>query len=267
MILTIYNNKSDIRVVDKNITKICDYNAMVMRDQFNVRGDVVTVKGGIINLYNFETNAIGKIISPTTGEPYPNSLYNTSDFIKVGINDIITISYDAISDRTASNYIGIYDNEYNFLNRSSFRASSGLVTINKTGAIDGYIKISFNTIYCDTDYVMVNKGLKAEPFMPYGDIDLKFANYCYIDELQRYYYIIDVNAISYNMWELTLKCDVLMTFKEGIRNLVGTVDRQQNKYNGYIPDNQYKELAYTQITAKTFPNSMNNDSLILMTVG
>lgn len=98
-------------------------------------------------------------------------------------------------------------------------------------------------------------------------IDLSKCNYCYISDLNRYYYINDVIIERKNMWVLSLKCDVLMTFKDGIKSLRGTVDRQENKYNGYIPDGEYKELAYSQITTKAFPNAMNSDTLILMTVG
>ena len=99
------------------------------------------------------------------------------------------------------------------------------------------------------------------------DTDITMCNYCYIDELSRYYYITDVIILRKGVYVLSLRCDVLMTFSAGIRSLNGTVDRQQSKYNGYIPDGEYKELAYSQITTKAFPNAMNNDTLILMTVG
>lgn len=99
------------------------------------------------------------------------------------------------------------------------------------------------------------------------DTDISMCNYCYIAELSRYYYIKDITIYRKGVWVISLKCDVLMTFASGIRSLSGTVDRQENKYNGYIPDGEYKQLAYSQITAKAFPNAMNSDTLILMTVG
>lgn len=99
------------------------------------------------------------------------------------------------------------------------------------------------------------------------DTDITLCNYCYIAELSRYYYITDVTILRKDVYVLSLRCDVLMTFSAGIRALNGTVDRQQSKYNGYIPDGEYKQLAYSQITTKAFPNAMNTDTLILMTVG
>ena len=97
--------------------------------------------------------------------------------------------------------------------------------------------------------------------------DITKCNYCYISDLGRYYYITDIQILRNEVYVLTLRCDVLMTFASGIRALSGTVDRQQNKYNGYIPDGDYKQLAYSKIVAKSFPNGMTADNLILLTVG
>lgn len=61
-------------------------------------------------------------------------------------------------------------------------------------------------------------------------------NYCYIPFFSRYYYITDIsyhNGISY----LYLRVDVLMTYKEEIKNLECLVIRQENTYNNNLPDN------------------------------
>lgn len=61
-------------------------------------------------------------------------------------------------------------------------------------------------------------------------------NYCYIPFFSRYYYIIDIryhNGISY----LDLRVDVLMTYKDDIKNLECYVLRQENTYNNLLPDN------------------------------
>lgn len=110
-------------------------------------------------------------------------------------------------------------------------------------------------------------GVRSGDITITTDTDISKVNYCHISELNRYYYVTDITILRTGVWLLSLRCDVLMTFSGGIRALRGTVDRQENKYNGYIPDGQYKELAYSQITAKAFPNAMNRDTLILMTVG
>lgn len=43
-------------------------------------------------------------------------------------------------------------------------------------------------------------------------------NYCYIDELKRYYFINDVRLLTGGLYELHLDVDVLMTYKDEIIN-------------------------------------------------
>ncbi len=97
--------------------------------------------------------------------------------------------------------------------------------------------------------------------------DISHFNYCYIQEVGRYYYITDIKILRDGVWALSLKIDVLMTYAAGIRSLTGTVDRNTNIGNGYIPDAEYQALCYSKIVAKAFPNAMTNDSIILMTIG
>lgn len=92
-------------------------------------------------------------------------------------------------------------------------------------------------------------------------------NYMYISDFGRYYYIRDVSAWPNGKWLITGEVDVLMTFSSQIRQLVGTVDRQQSLANSYLGDERYVAKAYKAIVTKTFPNSMTGDSFILMTVG
>lgn len=63
------------------------------------------------------------------------------------------------------------------------------------------------------------------------------ANYCYIPAFERYYYINKQNIIPGGINELSLQCDVLMSFKSTI--LVSTViaERSTNHCNKSLPDN------------------------------
>ena len=67
--------------------------------------------------------------------------------------------------------------------------------------------------------------------------NINFANYCYITEFGRYYYIVDKSCGANGMWTLRLKCDVLMSFKEGIKLQKGIVSKNTNIYNMYLPGN------------------------------
>lgn len=62
------------------------------------------------------------------------------------------------------------------------------------------------------------------------------ANYAYIADLGRYYYINGQRILPGNQLELTLKSDVLMSFKDIILNSVVVARRSSNNYNKMLPD-------------------------------
>ena len=44
-------------------------------------------------------------------------------------------------------------------------------------------------------------------------------NYCYISEFGRYYYITDIVSVRTNCWVVSLRCDVLMSYKNEIQSM------------------------------------------------
>lgn len=97
--------------------------------------------------------------------------------------------------------------------------------------------------------------------------DLNSANYMYIPDLNRYYFIDNIELMTGNNVYISGSVDVLMSYMADILNIKGTVKRSESLKNGYIIDENYKSVSYSQIVTKRFPNSMNQDSFILMTVG
>lgn len=94
---------------------------------------------------------------------------------------------------------------------------------------------------------------------------IKSCNYAYIPDFGRYYFVkyeIDSNFVLLNC-----EVDVRKTYENPIRGLTCTVTRNENLKNGYLHDNNYSVYAYEQVVCKMFPNAMNQDSIILMTVG
>lgn len=77
-------------------------------------------------------------------------------------------------------------------------------------------------------------------------------NYVYVDELERYYYIR--NWTMENGYIL-LECevDVLMSFKNAIKQQNVIVSRQQKKYNLYMTDHKQKFYNTNATVVKEFP--------------
>ena len=52
-----------------------------------------------------------------------------------------------------------------------------------------------------------------------GAFDPATMNYAYIQEFHRYYFIQDVTALTNNLWQVTMKSDVLKSFETQIEGL------------------------------------------------
>lgn len=90
-------------------------------------------------------------------------------------------------------------------------------------------------------------------------------NYLYIEELERYYYINDW-IMENGFIRLECEVDVLMSFKDEIKNRNVIVNRQESKYNLYLDDSKYKVQNRTAILTKEFPSGFNTAKYIVMGV-
>ena len=71
-----------------------------------------------------------------------------------------------------------------------------------------------------------------------GVADVSSTNYCYIAELNRYYFITNWTW-SDGIWIADLETDVLATWKDEIANLTAYVLRSYSEYDGYVQDGMY----------------------------
>ena len=97
---------------------------------------------------------------------------------------------------------------------------------------------SVNTINKDINFIAdIDVKFKDEVNIYNPTIVLKYDdlidfNYIYIDKFKRYYFIEDIEVFPNKIYSLSLKCDVLMSFKDDILNSYGNIARQTN-YNDY----------------------------------
>ena len=98
------------------------------------------------------------------------------------------------------------------------------------------------------------------------DEDLFVANYMYVPKFKRYYYITDIANINGNEMSITGKVDVLKTYEDEIRGSTAVVERQEYKYNLYLPDSMFRTYAYTRTNTIAFPNSFPDEGCYILTV-
>lgn len=93
------------------------------------------------------------------------------------------------------------------------------------------------------------------------------ANYLYIPEFNRYYFITDVVNVSANKWQIQARVDVLTSFKSAIRENTAIIERQENEYNLYLDDKYYRAYQNEDVQYKKFSGSLPSDKYILVVNG
>ena len=92
-------------------------------------------------------------------------------------------------------------------------------------------------------------------------------NYARIERYGRYYYVNAIRTTPNGYWEIDLEVDPLMTYANSIKQCYGTITRSETLFNGYLIDEAFKSYANRGYVTKAFPNAMEDDTYILMTVG
>lgn len=93
------------------------------------------------------------------------------------------------------------------------------------------------------------------------------ANYLYIPQFNRYYFITDVVNVSANKWQIQARVDVLTSFKSAIRENTAIIERQENEYNLYLDDKYYRAYQNEDVQYKKFSGSLPGDKYILVVNG
>lgn len=106
---------------------------------------------------------------------------------------------------------------------------------------------STNTINKSLNFVAdIDVKFKEEVNIYSPSIRLKYDdlidfNYIFIEKFNRYYFIEDIEVFPNKIYNISLKCDVLMSFKDDILNSYGNITSQTN-YNDYYNFNYSSEV-------------------------
>lgn len=91
-------------------------------------------------------------------------------------------------------------------------------------------------------------------------------NYCYIPQLNRYYYVDEITLYRKNIWVVTLKCDVLMSFKDEIKKLRVVTSRLVSG-SAYYGDGVPRGVKPTKTVSNFTSPFVERGSLICVTRG
>lgn len=97
-------------------------------------------------------------------------------------------------------------------------------------------------------------------------INIIYANYAYISEFERYYYINNIKCVG-NLFECYMHVDVLKTYAAGIRANNAVVARQEKNYNLYLQDGVFKTYSQPHMQVAQFPSGFTDFNFIFSVAG
>lgn len=94
-------------------------------------------------------------------------------------------------------------------------------------------------------------------------------NYAYIPMFGRYYFITDFVSLRTGIWQINLKSDVLMSFKDSILGSRALIQNTQSVgKNDYLNSSKWVAEVKDKTEIKTFPNGLlDTGEFILITAG
>lgn len=95
------------------------------------------------------------------------------------------------------------------------------------------------------------------------------ANYAYIPDFGRYYFIKNIESYKTGLWLVSMHCDVLMTYAAGILSSPAIVSRSSSNFNMFLNDDHYYTQENPMIFTKAFPSGFDTSqaSYVLALIG
>ncbi len=108
------------------------------------------------------------------------------------------------------------------------------------------------------DPVIMVEGLEAY---------LATANYAYIPEFNRYYFITGVESIRTGLWTISLHVDVLYTYRDQIKANNAIIERNEIEYDLKLNDGLFKTQQNPRIAQFPFPAGFTTWNYVLAIAG
>ena len=97
--------------------------------------------------------------------------------------------------------------------------------------------------------------------------DVTGCNYLSIPVFGRSYFVNNIRSIRKGLVEFSCHVDVLSTYADQIKNNMGIVKRQENKWNLYLNDGAFKVYQNPNVLTKPFPSGFNTQEFVLAVAG
>jgi hypothetical protein len=206
----------------------------------NIGYNFTTITGDVTGIYTPQIPSGYKLIGYS---PSPNS---TKAIIPLDTE----ITYNVLEDFTFYEVYGKYRPIYTPFSIKLYQNKAEANRVDKTNYIT-LVKEVLGVLRESTSIIDFAVVLELDTFPNF--------NYVYIEIFNRYYFVSDIVSVNKNIWEVSLSCDVLMSYKDAINACTGFVDRNENTYNLLIVDDKLPLKQGQTITTAFVNNTLFDD--------
>ena len=125
------------------------------------------------------------------------------------------------------------------------------------------------TLANETEFNIKLKGNTSitQPVVVLRSNSIILFNYAYIPEFNRYYFVDKIELFPNGIYNITLKVDVLESFKNDIKNSYGIISKQTN-INNYYNDGYESEIKKeVDLYRSNITFNLDTKEKILVTIG
>lgn len=125
------------------------------------------------------------------------------------------------------------------------------------------------TLANETEFNIKLKGNTSitQPVVVLHSNNIILFNYAYIPEFNRYYFVDKIELFPNGIYNITLKVDVLESFKNDIKNSYGMISKQTN-INNYYNDGYESEIKKeVDLYRSNITFNLDTKEKVLVTIG
>ena len=100
-----------------------------------------------------------------------------------------------------------------------------------------------------------------------GNSSIANANYAYIAEFNRYYFVASIESIRNGLWRLSFRVDVLYTYRDYIKANSAIIQRNEIEYDLKLNDGLFKTQQNPRIAQFSFPSGFTTWNFVLAVAG
>lgn len=108
-----------------------------------------------------------------------------------------------------------------------------------------------------------------DPVIALADVDeyISTANFAYIPEFGRYYFITGIESLLNGLWRFSMHIDVLYTYREQIKRNKAIIERNELQYDLKLNDGLFQVQQNPRIAQFSFPSGFTNWNFVLAIAG